>query len=196
VTDPVLHVLAGPNGAGKTTLYERVIAPSTRLPFVNADVIAAREWPGAEAAHAYDAAKLAAAERTTLIEQRRSFVTETVFSHASKVELLAVARDRGYLITLHILLIPAELAVLRVGDRVGRGGHVVPERKIVERWERLWSHVVTAAPVANEVFVYDNSSASRPYRVVAHLRDGKAVRQPDWPDWTPEALRALPGFPT
>lgn len=45
MTDPVLHVLAGPNGAGKTTPYERVIGPSTHLPFISADQIAARRWP-------------------------------------------------------------------------------------------------------------------------------------------------------
>ena len=48
--DPVLHLVAGPNGAGKTTFHDRVLAPATSLPFVNADHLAARHWPGDEAA--------------------------------------------------------------------------------------------------------------------------------------------------
>jgi predicted ABC-type ATPase len=191
VSDPVLHVLAGPNGSGKTTLYERVIEPVTHLPFVNADRIAAQRWPGQELAHGYEAAALAAQMREELIGRRESFVTETVFSHPSKIDLLATARRAGYLITLHVVMVPAELAVLRVDDRVDRGGHRVPEHKIRERWTRLWPHVAAAVPVADEVFVYDNSSAARPCRPVAHLRDGRPVGRPAWPHWTPPALRAL-----
>lgn len=41
---PILHLLAGPNGSGKTTYVERVL--DLGLPFINADAIAARLWPG------------------------------------------------------------------------------------------------------------------------------------------------------
>ena len=49
---PVLHLLAGPNGSGKSTLFERILGPTTRLPFINVDLITARRWPGAEEEHA------------------------------------------------------------------------------------------------------------------------------------------------
>ena len=195
VSSPVLHVIAGPNGAGKTTLYERVIGPETHLPFVNADRIAARDWPGEEVAHGYDAAALAAAEREQLISARRSFVTETVFSHPSKVDLVAAARAAGYLITLHVVMIPADLAVLRVSDRVGRGGHHVPEQKIRARWSRLWAYVAAAAATADEVVIYDNSNAKHPLRAVAHLHNGHVARV-ELPNWTPEALLALVATPS
>jgi predicted ABC-type ATPase len=193
VSDPVLHVLAGPNGAGKTTLYERVIGPATSLRFVNADRMAAERWPGAELEHGYEASLLAAQERERLLAERRSFVTETVFSHPSKVELLSAASRAGYMVTLHVVLIPAELAVLRVSERVRRGGHDVPTAKVLERWQRLWAHVAMAAPGADEVFVYDNSNASRPFQLVAHLRDGRPVGAAAWPGWAPPELRALTG---
>ena len=57
--DPVLHLIAGPNGAGKTTFYEKVLGPTTKLAFVNADVIAEEHWPGATVEHAYDASAIA-----------------------------------------------------------------------------------------------------------------------------------------
>ena len=193
MTDPVLHLLAGPNGAGKTTLYERVIAPATHLRFVNADRIASAEWPGDELAHGYEAARRAAEERDRLIAERRSFVTETVFSHPSKIALVRAARSAGYLITVHVVMVPADLAVLRVEDRVLRGGHDVPRRKIVDRWRRLWAHVAAAVPTADEVVCYDNSDPRHPFRVVAHFRDGRPVTPPTWPEWTPPELRALTG---
>lgn len=64
---PVLHVLAGPNGAGKSTLATRALQPQMHPRLVNADVIAARHWPDDQSAHAYDAARLAEAERRRLI---------------------------------------------------------------------------------------------------------------------------------
>lgn len=90
--DPVLRLIAGPNGAGKTTLATRVVAPTTRLRFVNANVIAAQRWPVAQAEHAYEASQVAAEQRQDLIAARTSFITETVFSHPSKLDLILGAR--------------------------------------------------------------------------------------------------------
>lgn len=118
--DPVLHVLAGPNGAGKTTFVQHVLAPVTHLPFVNADVIAVERWPDDVVARSYDAAELAAAERSRLIAAQQSFLSETVFSHPSKLDLLRAARAQRFLVTLHVILVPVELSVARVRSRDGR----------------------------------------------------------------------------
>jgi predicted ABC-type ATPase len=190
VASPVLHLIAGPNGAGKTTFYEEILAPAMRLPFLNADHIAATGWPGAEMEHAYEAAKLAAKERQRYVAARRSFVTETVFSHPSKVEFLRSARAAGYLTTLHAILIPEELAVARVAVRVETGGHAVPEDKIRDRYARLWGLVREAIPLADEATVYDNSRAAHTFRVVAHYLHGRPVSPPEWPPWAPAALTA------
>jgi predicted ABC-type ATPase len=189
VPDPVLHVIAGPNGAGKTTFYVAVLGPVTHLDFVNADVIAAERWPDAQVEHAYDAAKVAADERSRRIEARRSFATETVFSHESKVALLREARDAGYRVVLHVVLIPEELAVARVVDRVANGGHDVPEDKVRARFTRLWRHLREAIAQADEAHVYDNTSAAGPFRLVASYADGRVVGSPRWPSWTPADLR-------
>ena len=158
--DPVLHLIAGPNGAGKTTLATRVIAPVTHLPFINADVIAAQRWPEAQAEHAYEASQVAADQRQELILARASFITETVFSHPSKLALIRDAQDEGYLVLLHVVLVPEGLSVARVGDRVRRGGHTVPEDKIRERYRRLWALVVQARVLAERAYIYDNSRAT------------------------------------
>lgn len=186
--DPVLHLLVGPNGAGKSTLYDTVIGPATHLELVNADVIAAQRWPDDPAGKSYDAAVVAAERRAELIEAGMSFATETVFSHESKLELVRVAVDAGYLVTLHVVLVPEALAVARVTNRVGLGGHTVPEDKIRERYLRLWPLVSTAIGIVDNATVYDNSGAGRPFRVIATFEHGSAVGEPDWPAWTPEAL--------
>lgn len=190
MSDPVLHLIAGPNGSGKSTLFGHVVGPVTGLPFVNADVIAEDRWPGDALAHAYEAAAIATQERERLIATRTSFVTETVFSHSSKVTLVETAQQAGYLVTLHVVMVPEELAVARVAVRVRLGGHDVPEEKIRSRYERLWDHVIRAIELADETRVYDNARADDPFRSVAQFRSGTLVGTADWPPWTPAALRA------
>jgi len=190
VADPVLHVIAGPNGAGKTTFYLRVLRPATHLDFVNADVIAAERWPDAIGEHGYDAAELAAVERDHRIQARRSFATETVFSHESKLSLLHQAGEAGYLVSLHIILIPEDLAVARVINRVANGGHHVPEDKVRSRYGRLWGHLGEAVRLVDDARVYDNTRAAEPFLLVATYLDGRVTGDPQWPSWSPPELRA------
>lgn len=187
-SDPVLHLLAGSNGAGKSTFVARVLQPVTALPFVNADVIAADRWPDAAAEHAYEASLLAAEQRARLMADRASFITETVFSHESKVDLVRTAVEAGYLVRLHVILVPVDVTVGRVDQRVRAGGHEVPEGKIRERYARLWALVARARDVARKAEFYDNSSARTPFRLVATYEDGLLVGEAHWPRWTPSAL--------
>ena len=186
---PVLHLVAGPNGAGKTTFYEEILGPATKLPFINADVIARECWPNDASAHAYEAAEMAAELRRSMIADRRSFITETVFSHPSKLDLLRTAGSAGYRRIFYVILIPVELAVRRVGVRVETGGHDVPEDKIRSRFRRLWLLVRQAIALAEETEVRDNSRAKTAFRLVARYRGGELVGSADWPAWTPRELR-------
>src|SRR5205814_8687969 len=100
--------------------------------------------------HAYEATEIASARRQELIVARRSYAAKTVFSHESKVELVRDAVDAGYLVTLHVIAVPENLAVDRVENRVENGGPAVPENKIRERYGRLWAHVADAIRLAEQ----------------------------------------------
>lgn len=182
---PVLHVVAGPNGSGKTTFCRRILIPATHLSFVNADEIARARWPGHEQARGHDAARAAAQERDRRIEAGTSFIAETVFSHPSKIELIERARARGYLVSLHVMLVPEELAVARARLRAGQGGHSVPIAKVRARYRRLWPLLKNAVTVADDATVYDNSRAATPFCVIARYRDGAAEHEAAWPRWSP-----------
>jgi len=185
-----LDLVVGSNGAGKSTFIEFTLAPL--LPgsvVVNADDIAKHRWPEAAAEHSYEAARIAAQTRAQLIELGESFIAETVFSHPSKLELIDTAQAAHYTVILHAVLIPEHLAVQRVRHRAAAGGHDVPERKIRERYQRLWSLVVLAAQRADAATFYDNS-ASRGPRVVTQMSSGFVVGSPAWPSWTPDVLTA------
>ena len=188
-----MHVLAGPNGAGKSTFVREVLQPVTHLPFINADVIAAERWPGREAESAYEASTAAAKVREDALSAHRSFITETVFSHSSKVELVKQAISAGYLVSLHVILVPEDVAVLRVEYRVAEGGHTVPESKVRERYRRLWDLVAQARDLSDRATFYDNSSARTPFRAVAKYERGRLVGQPEWPAWVPPAISTPAG---
>lgn len=186
---PDLFVLAGPNGAGRTTFFERILAP-TGLDFINADRIAGLRWPGDEVRHAYEAADEAARLRARYLTERRSFITETVFSQPSKVDLVRQASRAGYRVHLRVLMVPVELSVARVEQREREGGHGVPVSKIRARHARLWGHVIDAIGFAYGTRVYDASGQrGRPFLEVARFTLGVLHREPDWPTWTPRELR-------
>lgn len=192
MSTPVLHLLAGSNGAGKSTLAEAVLIPRTHLRFVNADVMAEQLWPGdrpEQSRRAHEVSQLAAAERERLLGERVSFITETVFSHPSKLDLVRRAQEMGYTVLLHVVLIPEDLAVERVIDRVTVGGHSVPEDKIRGRYGRLWDLVATARAMVDRADFYDNTSLDQPFRRIAVYEYGQPVGRPDWPAWTPTPLK-------
>ena len=87
------------------------------------------------------------------------------------------------------MLIPADLAVARVANRVGEGGHHVPEEKVRARFGRLWMHLHDAIALVGEARVYDNTTAGDPFRLVATYINGRLVGAPQWPPWTPQVLR-------
>ncbi len=186
-----LDLIVGPNGAGKTTLFERVIAPvRPGLPFVNTDRIASDRFPGEEVQQAYAAARIAADTRQALIDARLDFCTETVFSHESKIDLVAVTGAAGHDIVMHVVMIPLALSGPRVQTRVASGGHDVPADKLTSRYERLWPNVVVAAPSCHRAVFYDNSADDGPTEVASY-RYGLSDYPPRWPRWTPEPLLAL-----
>lgn len=182
---PTIVVLAGPNGAGKSTLYEARIAPSFAGPFINADIIQRDELRDPSLDASYDAAKIASSRRADFLAQGRDFVTETVFSHPSKLELIDDARARGFtVIMMHVGVDTPDISVARVGARVEEGGHIVPEGKIRDRYTRGAPIIRAAVLKADRGMVFDNSSLNLPPRHCLTFVNGRLVfAAPRLPGW-------------
>jgi predicted ABC-type ATPase len=161
---PVIVAIAGPNGAGKTTFYQAHLQPAG-LRFVNADVLA-RELH----IEPYAAARVADALRKELVEQRESFVFETVFSDPAgeKLAFLKSAAEAGYNTILCF---------------IGIEGPEVSEQR-VGRFPRILKNLKAALRGLPNVWVFDNNDLRIPYRLIAVFESGRPVKlQRPVPSW-------------
>ena len=173
-------IVAGGNGSGKSTLIQEQILPRFEkfnfdIAFINADVWQKEHFGEftKDPSHAYEAAKWAEQERQRYIDNKKSFIAETVFSHPSKLDLIKEAKDKGYFVTLyHIHLDSPELALERIQYRVLEGGHGVDEDKVRQRYERVIPLIAEASMYADQTFVFDNSVRNEPHSLVMELKNG------------------------
>ncbi len=178
-------VLAGPNGAGKSTLYKQRVAPRLNAPFINADIIQRDELKDPAPDASYKAAKIAEQRRRDFLVLKRSFVTETVFSHTSKLDLIKAAKTAGFrVMILHIGVEHPDLSVARVAERVREGGHDVPENKIRDRAARNGPIIREAVLLADVAHIFDNSKLNQPPARMVTFTDGivsfVAEQLPQW----------------
>lgn len=169
---PILVALAGPNGAGKSTFFDAFLA-KTGLHFVNADVLAL-----SLGIDPYQAADLADKLRRELLQQRESFIFETVFSDpvGDKVNFLQEAERAGYAVLLIFIgLSGPEQSDSRVAMRAAAGGHDVPEQKIYDRFPRSMNNLKKALAAISNVLVYDHTDLNAGYRLVATREDGRKI---------------------
>ena len=147
-------MLAGPNGAGKSTIYEYIVRHKFNTPFINADHIQKEELADQSMQGAYQAAKIAAQRRQHHLQNKLSFVSESTFSHPSKLDLIHLAKQADFRIVLyHISVKTPELAIARVASRVSQGGHNVPEEKIRARFTRNQALIKQAVLLADVGFM-------------------------------------------
>ncbi len=178
---PILVAIAGPNGAGKTTFYHAHLKPAA-LRFVNTDVLARELNIGP-----YAAMRMADALRRKLVEQRESFVFETVFSDTlgDKLQFLREAAASGYTVVLCFIGIAGpEVSEERVAMRVSQGGHDVPREKLRSRFSRTLANLQVAVRELQHVLVFDNDDLRRPFRQVAVFEHGRlAYASEPLPAW-------------
>ena len=184
-----LWVLAGGNGAGKSTFYHQYLS-KYGIKFVNADLIARTMDTDHPERLSYEAATLATEIRENMIAQGESFCFETVFSHESKIDFIAVAKTHGYTVILvYIHLNDPSLNEARVYQRTLEGGHNVPAEKIRSRIPRTMKNIMTALPLVDEAWILDNSSGQNRFQQIAILKSGCCEKKVNpLPAWVMDLL--------
>lgn len=109
--------------------------------------------------------------RKLLLEERKKFSFETVFSHPSKLEIMRQAAEAGYKVYLYFVSTESpEINKFRVKARKAKNGHDVPEDKIVSRYYRSLDLLYDASQLAYQVFFFDNSVDGENSVMFAHFK--------------------------
>ena len=181
---PVAFVLAGHNGSGKSTLWYERLAPTLKIPLINADRLTLSILPSPDSMTNMLpgwATKLRDTDQRwqklsqegvqlfmgLIMDKKMPFAFETVFSHFRELEngkveskidqILALQKAGYYVVLLFVGLMSTDISILRVKTRHASGGHSVPADKLLERFPRTQKAVASAAPIADMTLMFDNS---------------------------------------
>lgn len=195
---PVFYLLAGSNGAGKSTLYKALLAAG-QIPkdaeFVNADLHEAAHLQHIpDAQHRSEAARQWADQRRDeLLSGGKSFVSETVFSHESKLALIAQAQEKGFFVLLLVVCMDDPQRLLkRVSQRVNEGGHDVPAERILARYPRTLGNLRKAVRLTDAALLHDSETVlPGAHRLVAACeKQNTQVLYEPLPAWARQVLGA------
>ena len=199
MAQPFFYLLAGPNGAGKSSLYRAAVADQL-IPgdaeFINADL-----YEAAYLLHVTDpqarseqARLWADGRRAEMLKIGQSFVSETVFSHVSKLALIDEAKMCGFAVVLLVVCLDDPQRLLaRVHHRVSEGGHDVPAERILARYPRTLDNLTQAVRKADMAMLYDTGSSAKdgvncPVRVAVCRGWVTKVLVEDLPEWAKQVL--------
>lgn len=153
-------IIAGPNGAGKSTLAAQIYKEIADLKeFVNADSIASGLSPYNADNNTIEAGKIMLKRINGLITNGSAFGFESTLAGKMWKRYITAAQRRGFdVYCCFIMLNDPDLAVLRVRERVKKGGHSIPEQVIRRRFSigsiNFWN---TYRSICDHWVLFDNS---------------------------------------
>jgi predicted ABC-type ATPase len=162
---PVLTVLAGVNGAGKSSVGGTALR-ATGAEYFNPDEFARHlreqesltQEKANAVAWAYGKGKLEEA-----IAKGLDFTFESTLGGKTITDLLIQAAGQGHALDIWFVgLESVELHLQRVAERVGKGGHPIPEADIRRRWIGSHENIIRLIPCVRTLRVFDNSREVSP----------------------------------
>ena len=166
---PTMVIVAGPNASGKSTYIANLYADNDcSYPYINADIINKFELEHIknEEERNLKGMHLAMQRVEEAINNKTSFVYETVLSHPSKLELVKKAKQKGFVIkTVFIYTSDPEINIRRLKTRVLSGGHDVPSEKVIKRYYRSIENKQKLIEMSDIAVEFDNSKDRNTERI-------------------------------
>jgi predicted ABC-type ATPase len=127
--------------------------------------------------------------RKKLLQTKKKFSFETVFSHESKLQIMRDAVVAGYKVYLYFVCTEdPQINVFRVKKvRVHEGGHDVPENKITERYYRSLELLHEASQLAYQAYFFNNSDDE--YELFANFKNVNHLKR-----WTHKNDSSIPNW--
>ena len=167
---PELIIIAGTNGAGKTLFMQKLLQNecTNNTTYININEDHCAQW------------------RERCINEKQSFVFETVMSAEDKIDFINRAKKAGFFIRLFFISTDSPtINASRIADRVMKGGHDVPITKIVSRYFKSIKNCMKASMIVDRLYVYDNSIDGEDAKIQFRLSNGnlEKVYVENIPEW-------------
>lgn len=105
------------------------------------------------------------------LEKEISFTQETTLSGHKTLRTIKQAREKNYFVRLYYIGISsAEESLLRIENRVKKGGHGIPESDVLRRYQSRFEDLSRILPYCDEAFLFDNENG---FAKVAEYKNGK-----------------------
>lgn len=188
---PVLIVIAGPNGSGKTTVTEQILRHEWMEDaiYINPDIIAQEMFGDWNSKDAVSKSIFYCEElREKCLNEGKSLIFETVLSRIDKVDYIRRAKEAGFFVRLFFVCTESPtINASRIARRVMQGGHDVPIRKIISRYNLSIANCVDVAKIVDRCYLYDNSAENCDARPLFRVVDGSVFKTytdniPHWAD--------------
>lgn len=121
------------------------------------------------------------------IDKGITFTQETTLSGVRTEKTIAKAKANGYFIRLYYVgLDSAKESLLRIENRVKKGGHNIPSEDVIKRFEHRFEDLNRILPYCDIAYFYDNFNG---YREVANYKNGEIITLgSDTPKWMEDFL--------
>lgn len=173
---PELIMIAGPNGSGKTSVTQKFLHHKwgEGIVYINPDEVAKDrfgDWNSNSSV--LKAANYCEEWRERCLNEKTSFVFETVFSSQDKIDFLLRAKQAGFFIRVFFIATNhPSINASRIANRVIEGGHDVPITKIISRFYKSILNCEIIAKFVDRLYVYDNSVDGRDAMPLFRLTNG------------------------
>lgn len=174
----IYTIIAGVNGAGKSSLTGVLRTEMTNLGrIIDVDRIIA-----GCGGNVMEGGKRAIALIDECLEKEICFTQETTLSGHRIRSTIQKALDKGYYIRLYYVgLNTVEESLIRIENRVKKGGHNIPAQDVRRRFDKRFEDLKAVLQYCDEATFYDNENG---FAAVAEYRNGEILqignRRPEW----------------
>ena len=179
-------IIGGVNGVGKSSLSGilRQLLPDMGI-LIDPNRIAAQEH-----CDRLTAEKLAISKAKDCLKKGINFSQETTLSGRQPLQTIQRAIEENYRIRLYYVGVSsAEESLLRIENRVRKGGHDIPVQDVCGQYERRFADLAAVVPYCDEVHYYDNENG---FQAVAFYQNGTIFPLTDHlPQWMRDFMHIL-----
>ena len=171
-------IIAGENGCGKSSLTGVLRTEISNLgKIIDVDKITV-----SCGGNAIEGGKQAIAIIDDCLEKEICFTQETTLSGEKTLATIKRAIEKDYYIMLYYVgLDTVEESLLRIENRVKKGGHNIDTDAVTSRFAKRFDDLVLVLPYCNEATFYDNDNG---FVTVAKYKNGElhaiGHSQPEW----------------